>query len=338
MTRSEPGVHTEHGPTASVGSSLSCLPLLLTTLIGLAAFGLGFNTCTQAYQVSYTSGAVQGSASLSLPMHSPNPVRIAAAHHDAVGTILYRMLSVLLVLAALIAIYLLRVKQVQLRYRQNLRTRYRERERVARDIHDTLLQGIQTVIFRLRDWETDPTLPAVLRKEFGGMATQAAATVIEARERILCLRGKKHYPEDLIDSVSAVGEIEAQRTGTEFRVHVGGRQRSLTVDAAQQLFDIGREAIRNAFKHAQASRVLVSIEYGWRSLRLEVRDDGRGIDRCALERAEGHFGLLGMCERTAELHGKFCITRLSEQGTAVSVVVPAGTAYRDGFRWLAQRA
>jgi signal transduction histidine kinase len=338
MIRCEAGVHPGHGRTANAGSSLPCLPLLLTTLIGLAAFGFGFATCAQAHQVTFTSSAVQGSASPGPPMGSPTRIRIVANNHDAVGTILYRTLGVLLVLAAPIAIYLLRVKQVQLRYRENLRTRYRERERVARDIHDTLLQGIQTVIFRLRDWETDPTLPAVLRQEFAGMATQAAATVVEARERILCLRGKKHYPEDLIDSVSAVGEVEAQRTGTEFRVRVGGRQRSLTADAAQQLFDIGREAIRNAFKHAQASRVLVSIEYGWRSLRLEVRDDGRGIDCSVLERGETHFGLLGMCERTAELHGKFSVARLSERGTAVSVVVPAGTAYKDGFRWIAQRA
>jgi signal transduction histidine kinase len=89
--------------------------------------------------------------------------------------------------------------------------------------------------------------------------------------------------------------------------------------------------------HAEATHVTVSIEYRWRTLRLEVRDNGRGIDAAVSERREGHFGLLGMCERAAELHGKLSITRLSDRGTAVIVVVPAGAAYSDGFRWVSKR-
>jgi signal transduction histidine kinase len=220
------------------------------------------------------------------------------------------------------------VNQVQARYRETLRTRHHERERVARDIHDTLLQGIQALLFRLQIWEADSAFPVALRAEVAGVVTQAIATVVEGRERILKLRGKELAPEDLVNSLSATGEDEAEGTGTEFQLRVSGRQRSLTADAKQQIFDIGREAIRNAYMHAESTRVIVSIEYKWRTLRLTVRDNGRGIDPAVSEHREGHFGLLGMRERAAELRGKFSIVRLSDGGTEVTVLVPAATAYR----------
>jgi signal transduction histidine kinase len=149
----------------------------------------------------------------------------------------FRLLCVALALALLMNLYLLRVKQV--RHRESLRTRYHERERVARDIHDTLLQGIQALLFRLQDWETDPALPVALREEVGGVVTEAAAMVVEGRDRLLSLRGKELAPEDLINSLTAIGEGEAEGTGTAFQVRVHGRRRSLTTVAKQEIFDIG---------------------------------------------------------------------------------------------------
>jgi signal transduction histidine kinase len=280
------------------------------------------------------------------------PFRMAAANGDGVWSkkdpvpdfrppstflqsLWFRLLCVALALVLLMNLYLFRVKQVC--YRERLRTRCHERQRIARDIHDTLLQGVQALLFRLQDWESDPALPVALREEVGGVVTEAAAMVVEGRERILSLRGKELVPEDLINSLTAIGEGEAEGTGTAFRLRVHGRRRSLTTFAKQEIVDIGREAIRNAYMHAEATSVTVSIEYRWRTLRLEVRDNGRGIDPAVSERREAHFGLLGMCERATELRGKFSITRLSDRGTAIIVVVPAGTAYSDGFRWLSKR-
>jgi signal transduction histidine kinase len=239
-------------------------------------------------------------------------------------------LCVALLPAVLMGLYILATGQD--RYRQSLRTRSRERERVARDLHDTLLQGIQAVLFRLQDWEADPVLPDVLRAEVAAVVGQARAVVAEGRERILNLRGAEFVPTDLIGSLSAIGETEAAVTDTAFQLHVHGKQRSLTRNAKGQLFDIGREAIRNAYAHARATCITVIVEYGWRTLRIEIRDNGRGIDPVASDQQEKHFGLLGMRERAAELYGALSITRLSQGGTAVSVVVPAGAAYKRGFR------
>lgn len=245
------------------------------------------------------------------------------------------LMVVLLVL--LLRLYNLRLKHVQARYRECVRTRYHERERIARDIHDTLLQGIQALLFRLQDWEADPAIPIALREEVALALSQTTAMVIEGRERILRLRCRESAPEDLVDSLTVIGEGEARGTGTVFQVYVHGRRRPLTTDAEQQLFDIGREAIRNAYLHAGATHVTASIEYRWYTLRLEIRDNGRGIDPGISERREGHFGLQGMRERASELHGNFSIIRLPDRGTAVTVVVPRGTAYRDRFRWVSKR-
>jgi signal transduction histidine kinase len=242
----------------------------------------------------------------------------------------YQSLCVALLPALLMGLYILTTRQD--RYRQSLRTRSRERERVARELHDTLLQGIQAVLFRLQDWEADPVLPDVLRAEVAAVVSQARAVVVEGRERILNLRGAEFVPTDLIGSLSAIGENEAAVTDTAFQLHVHGKRRSLTRHAKRQLFDIGREAIRNAYAHARAKSITVIVEYGWRTLRIEIRDNGRGIDPVASDQQEKHFGLLGMRERAAELYGALSITRLSQGGTAVSVVVPAGAAYKRGFR------
>jgi signal transduction histidine kinase len=232
--------------------------------------------------------------------------------------------------ALLMGLYILTTRQN--RYRQSLRTRCRERERVARELHDTLLQGVQAVLFRLQDWEADPVLPDALRAEVAEVVSQARAVVVEGRERILNLRSAGFVPTDLIGSLSAIGENEAAVTDTAFQLHVRGKRRSLTRNAKRQLFDIGREAIRNAYAHARAKCITVIVEYRWRTLRIEIRDNGRGIDPVSSDRQERHFGLLGMRERAAELYGALSITRLSQGGTAVSVVVPAGAVYQRGFR------
>jgi signal transduction histidine kinase len=284
----------------------------------------------------------------------PYTFRVATADADGVGTsraavLDFRLqsaffqyprcqfLCVALSPALLMGVYLLTLKQVQARYRQSLRTRCRERKRVARDLHDTLLQGIQALLFRLQDWEADPALPEVLRAEVAGVVTQAIAVVTEGRERILNLRGRECAPADLISALSTIGEDESEGTDAAFQLRIQGRQRSLTTDAKQQLFDIGREAIRNAYAHARAKRITVTVEYRWRTLRLEIRDNGQGFDPVVSEQIEGHFGLLGMRERAAELHGALSITRLSEGGTTVSVTVPAGIAYSDGSHWVSKR-
>src|SRR5262249_21663724 len=96
------------------------------------------------------------------------------------------------------------LEQVKRRDRQRIRDRHAERERIARDLHDTLLQGIHALLFRLQNWETDPALPTGYREEVSAVVKQARCIVIEARDRILMLRREHVQPTELLEALSAL--------------------------------------------------------------------------------------------------------------------------------------
>lgn len=236
-----------------------------------------------------------------------------------------------LVLLIAIAFYS-RIEQIKRRYRQRMRDRHAERERIARDLHDTLLQGIQSLLFRLQNWETDPALPPGYREEVAAVVTQVRSIVIEGRDRILMLRRTDAQPTELLEALSVVGPRESNASSPEMRISMIGDPRPVKAVALEQLSDIGREAVRNSLQHAKASCVCVSVEYRRRSLILQIRDDGIGIDPSILRRSSKsrHFGITGMCERVEQLGGRIRIQRLEPHGTQVEVVVPARAAFQSG--------
>jgi signal transduction histidine kinase len=101
-----------------------------------------------------------------------------------------------------------------------------------------------------------------------------------------------------------------------------------------EIYKIAAEALRNAFRHAQATRVEVEIRYDDEQLRLRVRDDGRGMDRAVLEGlgVEGHYGLAGMKERAATIGGTVAVWSDVGAGTQVELCLPAGRVYTAGAR------
>ena len=205
-----------------------------------------------------------------------------------------------------------------------------ERERIARDLHDTLLQGIQALLFRLQLWETDADISESHRAEIAALVTQARAIVVEGRDRIVMLRRTDAVPADLTEALAAIEKQGCAADGVQFEVSIEGERRSLTLEAHEQLVDIAREAVRNAYRHACPSRVTVRVEYRRGSLRMSVTDDGRGIDPAALERQckARHFGMTGMRERAKQLGARFWVGANEGAGTRITVVVPARTAYR----------
>jgi signal transduction histidine kinase len=272
------------------------------------------------------------------------------SEHDAVleftrapafyQTLVFKVVMAAASLMLLVLLFFVRVEQIQRRYRRGLNARHAERERIARDVHDTLLQGVQALLFRLQIWEEDPTVPESLRKEMTGVVRQTKSMVVEGRERILLMRRADRQPTHLAESLAAIGNEASAGERAAFEISVAGRQRGVTVDAQDQLLDIVREAVRNAYQHADAARIVVSLQYRRRSLVVSVADDGRGIDPAMLtvSVASSHFGLVGMQERAKQLGARFRIQSRAGTGTLIEVVVPAHTAFRDGFRWLRQRA
>jgi len=223
----------------------------------------------------------------------------------------------------------LRLPQAKAQRRRDLDACQAERERIARDMHDSLLQGTQALLFRLQMWEEYPAIPPELRYEIARIVRQTRAVVVESRERILMTR--RPPSADLPEALGAIGdETSAGRTAT-FNVSVAGEARSLSAEAKDQLLQIAREAVRNACRHAQASRIAVSLRYNRRSLLMCIVDDGRGIDPTVAQRrsAATHFGLTGMRERSAQLGGHLRIYSRPGMGMRVELRVPASMVYED---------
>jgi signal transduction histidine kinase len=229
---------------------------------------------------------------------------------------------------------LMRLEQIKGRMRQRQNERHAERERIARDLHDTLLQGIQALLFRLQFWASDPGIPAGRRDEISAVVIQARAIVVEARERILTLRSVQPKCQDLFDALAEIGDAESAGQAARFEITANGKRRLLFAAASQQLLDIAREAIRNAHRHARASLVAMTVDYRSTSLQLRIADNGRGIDRQILANGQrrGHFGLVGMRERAAELGAHFSVESDGAVGTCITVTVPGGVVFENRWR------
>ena len=246
---------------------------------------------------------------------------------------------ILVALPAMLALawyaFVWRMEHARLVIRQRMEARHAERERIARDLHDTLLQGIQALLLRLQVWAGDATLPAERRSEIATVVLQAREIVVEGRERILALRRADLECEDLLESLTELGSTESAGQVARFEMTSNGQQRPLISETCQQLIDIGREAIRNAHRHARASHVVMTVDYRNSSLRMRIVDDGRGIDPEVLRAGHrrGHFGLVGMRERATQLGAHFSIESDRIRGTRITVTVPGGVAFVDRWKW-----
>ena len=251
-----------------------------------------------------------------------------------IAPMLYQMLwfrFLCLGLALLVAAWLvyLRLEQTKLRLRQSFALRHAERERIARDLHDTLLQGIQGLLFRLRVWAKDASLPATQREEMALVAEQTRTMVIEGRDRISALRQASLAHADFADALKTVASTEGAGQSATFSMTIEGEEHALIADGYEHALEIAREAVRNAYRHARATRIGAHIEYRKSSLRITIADDGCGIRAAAAVdvSASGHFGILGMRERASQLRAVLRMGSGEKTGTTVELTIPAATIY-----------
>ncbi|KGF80465.1 hypothetical protein IA69_17905 [Massilia sp. JS1662] len=231
--------------------------------------------------------------------------------------------------AALLALgawllYRLRLRRVTLQLRRLLQERAGERERIARTLHDTLMQSVQALLMlfehaRDRLPQDCPDRPLIDRT-----LEQARNALREGRDELTALRGAAAPAEDLVGAVVPLGHILGEQFGVRFDVRVDGQRRTLCRDVAMEACFIAREALQNAFRHAHAKEVVLEVAYGEQAFELRVRDDGRGIREAA---RPGHWGLAGMRERAAAIGARLDIGLGAERGTVVALTVPAGQAY-----------
>ena len=209
-----------------------------------------------------------------------------------------------------------------------------ERTRIARDLHDTLLQSFQGVLMKFDTVAyLIPDRPAEAQSRLKTACEQARQAIIEGREALEGLRSSPVLSNDLARAIGALGQgLAAYQTGgnsSDFSVHVKGTPRSLAPFVLSEVYRIAREALRNAFVHAHAKRIEVEIQYDKRLLRLRVRDNGKGIDPQILGEGgrAGHHGLPGLHERAKLVGGKLVIWSELGSGTNIELSIPGSVAF-----------
>lgn len=239
-----------------------------------------------------------------------------------------------LVLAAVSIFAGFRSRVARVRAAMNLRFEERllERTRIARDLHDTLLQSFQGLMLPLQV-VYDLLQPGEAKERLEQTLERADEAIDEGRRAVLDLRSSTMTRNDLAEALrTAADELMGDRS-TAFRLGVEGNARDLHPILRDEIYRIGCEGLRNAFKHARANRVEVEITFGEKVFRLRIRDDGVGIPPDILESGRsGHYGLNGMRERARQSGGKLEIWSGAGTGTEVDLTIPASIAYSDSSK------
>jgi signal transduction histidine kinase/ligand-binding sensor domain-containing protein len=242
----------------------------------------------------------------------------------------FRLLCALIVIMLAWAAYRLRVWQVTAHMRNRFEERLQERTRIAQELHDNLIQDVMGVSLQIE--VTDELLPSdVAAKQSLARALRLCKSALDAGRRALNdLRAVSLSAADIVKSFSQLSGEFARGAGPEVDVIVKGNERPLNAVTGNDVLQVGRQAITNAFQHAHASRIDVLLSYDEQHLRIRVQDNGCGINEKTLNLSRpGHYGIAGMQERAKRLGGNISIRSRVGEGTEVDLNVPAHLVYQE---------
>ncbi len=248
-------------------------------------------------------------------------------------------LCLLASVALLVMFFRLRLQYATAQMRRRLEERAQERVRIARDLHDTLLQGIQGLVLcfhsDIEEVPEDQPARGMLEKTL----TRAEDVIAEGRERVRTLRSEESTANHLPEALAQVSSLVRSSSAAPIEFLVEGEPRPLRTVVHDEIYCIGREAITNALRHAAATRIEIEINYAPTHLRMRCRDNGKGMSKEQLDAGSpaGHWGVTGMKERASRIGARFDIWSTPGAGTEVDISVPAAAAYHvDGRkRWWA---
>ena len=247
------------------------------------------------------------------------------------GTFWFRLLCIAATASILWTLYLVRLKQMEAEIRARIEERLGERERIARELHDTLLQGIQGLILRFQAVADRIPASEPARQMIEKVLDRADEVLVQGRDRVKNLR-LNAQTKTLREALTDVIKDLAVSQGVEFSVVVEGDVRKLDPLIRDEAYWIGHEALVNALHHARAKRIEVEIAYDPSHLRLRFRDDGSGIDPKIIEAGgkPGHWGMRGMRERAAKIGAHLEIWSRPGAGTELELKTPGSVAYAQG--------
>ncbi len=248
----------------------------------------------------------------------------------------FRVLCFAVVALLALAFYRMRLAQIHRQFHVGMEERIGERTRIARELHDTLLQSFHGLMFQFQAARNMlPQTPQSAMETLDDAIHSTETAIAESRDAIQDLRPDSVVQRDLAQLLNETGQEMTASPGVKnhlpaFRVLVEGEPRTLFPTLQDEVYRIAREVIRNAFNHAAASHIEVEIRYDARQLRLRVRDDGKGIDaKVLLSRGRlGHFGLPGIRERAQRIGAGLEFWSEAGAGTEVELTVPASIAYQ----------
>ncbi|MDF7774063.1 triple tyrosine motif-containing protein [Sphingomonas sp. AOB5] len=239
----------------------------------------------------------------------------------------FKLLCAIGAIALLSLVFSVRLRTVADRIQMRMAERVAERERIARELHDTLLQGIQGLMLRFQAVTDRITDPAT-RRSLDDALDQADSVLIEGRERVRDLRGEQQ--SELAQSLQQrIGTVADDRARIDLATK--GEPRPLHALVATEALRIAEEAIRNAQRHSGSETISVVLTYGVTQFALQVSDTGTGIPEEMLGsgKGTGHFGLIGMQERAYRIGGSLAIVTGRQPGTQIVLTLPARTAYAE---------
>jgi signal transduction histidine kinase/ligand-binding sensor domain-containing protein len=241
----------------------------------------------------------------------------------------FQAACIAVLLAGIWGLYRLRLRQIAHEFNVRLEERVSERTRVARELHDTLLQSFQGLMLHFQ--VVDELLPeGQAKKQLEQSLLRADQAIVEGRGAVYDLRSSATTTNDLADAVNALGAELATPESAAFRLVVEGAVRDLHPIIRDEVYRITREALRNAFTHAHANHIETEITYGKKALRVRIRDDGDGTPPGVIKEGRpGHYGLPGMRERAKQIGGSLEIWSGAgpRAGTEIQLTIAGSIAY-----------
>jgi signal transduction histidine kinase len=249
----------------------------------------------------------------------------------------FRAACVAVFLAMIWAIHELRVRQLAAQFNMRLEERVAERTRIARDLHDTLLQSFQGLLLQFKAVSYQ-LQPGKIKSALDSAIGDASQAITEGRDTVQGLRASTIQKNDLAVAIRAIGQELASAEGSQspptIHVFVEGTPRNLHPILRDEVYRTAAEALRNAFHHAEAHQIEVELRYDAKDFKVRVRDDGKGIAPEILrsDGRKGHFGLHGMRERAKIAGGELAIWSQVDSGTEIELTIPASRAYTTSAR------